>query len=298
VHIFSRRLNDVTPGLPEIKEIVREKVQAKQIVLDGEVIPLGKSDRPLPFQHLMRRFRRIHEVQTIAAQIPVQLRLFDLLFLDGISLIDLEYQERWKKLTKIAPPELLTPRLVTRDPQHAMRFLQKALEDGHEGLMAKALDSYYEPGARGKRWFKIKPSERLDLVILAADWGYGRRTGWLSNYHLGVRDEKSGEYRNVGKTFKGLTDKQFRWMTEKLKTLKTSESRYTVRVRPELVVEVAYNEIQKSPKNDSGYSLRFARIKRIREDKGPDQADTLSRMSQLFKQQFKRKARYSSKDSL
>jgi DNA ligase-1 len=292
VRIFSRRLSDVSNGLPDVADLVRRNVRVHQVILDGEVIALGDSARPLPFQHLMRRFRRIHGVEAMATQIPVQLCLFDILFLDGSPLIDHPYSERWERLAAVCPPELLAPRLITSDPVQAQQFLDQSMDAGHEGLMAKALDSRYEPGARGKRWFKIKPTERLDLVILAADWGYGRRTGWLSNYLLGVWDEERTTFRSVGKTYKGLTDDQFRWMTERLQSIKTSETRYTVRVRPEVVVEVAYNEIQKSSKSESGYSLRFARIKRIREDKGPQQADTIARVHQLYQKQFERKAQY------
>ena len=157
--------------------------------------------------------------------------------------------------------------------------------------MAKALDSLYSPGSRGKKWFKIKPAETLDLVIVAADWGNGRRTGWLSNYHLAARDEKSGEFQVIGKTFKGLTDAEFTEMTQRLQQLKVKEGGSTVYVHPQVVVEVAYNEIQRSPQYKSGFALRFARIRAIRDDKSPEQADTLLRVKRLYEQQFQRKAR-------
>ena len=179
--------------------------------------------------------------------------------------------------------------MVTGDAARVEAFLEEAIKAGHEGLMAKRLDSPYTPGVRGKRWFKIKPAETLDLVVAAADWGYGRRTGWLSNYHLAARE--GDEYLVIGKTFKGLTDEEFRWMTERLQGLKVRETRGTVYVRPELVVEVAFNEIQRSPHYRSGFALRFARVTRIREDKDPDDADNLERVRELYEEQFRYKAR-------
>jgi len=169
--------------------------------------------------------------------------------------------------------------------------LQSALKEGHEGLMAKSLASDYSPGARGKKWFKIKPADRLDVVIVAAEWGSGRRVGWLSNYHLAVRDDETGEYLVVGKTFKGLTDAEFDMITKRLQSLKTKESKWTVHVKPEIVVEVAHNEVQKSPRYKSGFALRFARIAKFREDKSPEEADTIQRLRKLYEKQFENKGR-------
>ena len=185
----------------------------------------------------------------------------------------------------------MVKRLVTADPTEAKRFLESAMRAGHEGLMAKELGSVYEVGKRGKRWLKVKPSEELDLVIVAADWGYGRRTGWLSNYHLAARDEETGEFMTVGKTFKGLTDEEFKEMTKKLQEIKVSEDGYTVSVRPQIVVQTAFNEIQRSPHYRSGFALRFARITRLRGDKAPEEADTIQRVRALYDEQFKFKAR-------
>ncbi|MCB2172583.1 ATP-dependent DNA ligase, partial [archaeon] len=185
------------------------------------------------------------------------------------------------------PQKYHTKRIITTNPAEAETFMTQAIESGHEGLMAKRLDSPYSPGARGKNWYKLKPVETLDVVIVAADWGSGRRRGWLSNYHLGVWNGE--EYLVIGKTFKGLTDEEFKWMTEHLQELRVRESEYTVHVKPELVVEVAFNEIQKSPHYKSGYALRFARITRIRTDKNPDDADTLQNVSRLYERQFKYK---------
>lgn len=289
VRIYSRRLTEVTPSLPDIVELVKTRIDSRKLILEGEAVAVGPGGRPLPFQTLMRRFTRIHEVEDMVKRIPLRLHLFDILYIDGRLLIDEPYNERWRILEEVCPRELLAERIVTGDPSEAEAFLRRALELGHEGLMAKRLDSTYIPGVRGKGWFKIKPAETLDLVIVAADWGYGRRTGWLSNYHLAARS--GNEYLIVGKTFKGLTDEEFEWMTGRLREIKIGETSYTVYVRPEIVVEVDYNEIQKSPRYRSGFALRFARIRRIRADKTPEEADTIDRVKELYERQFEHKAK-------
>ena len=292
VRIYSRRLTDVTDSLPEVVQLVQEEVKAQKAILEGEVIAVGEDGNPLPFQHLMRRFRRVHDVEKMVKQIPVKLYLFDLIYLNGQSLADDSYIERRKKLEKIAGDILLTKQLITRKRLEAEEFLREALNEGHEGLMAKRLDSAYTPGVRGKHWFKIKESlEPLDLVIVAAEYGYGRRHGWLSDYYLAARDAESGEFLMVGKTFKGLTDKEIIRMTAHLKELAVREDRGKVVVTPQIVVEVAYNEIQKSPKYRCGMALRFARITRIRNDKGPGEADTIERVRKIYEKQFERKAK-------
>ncbi len=296
VKIFSRHLSEVTPSLPELMEWAQTMITADSFIAEGEVVPVNAAGKPLPFQELMRRFRRVHQIAETQQDVPVKLYLFDLLYLNGASLIDQPYQERWQKLAEICDQSLLAERLVASDKTSAEEFLQKAMQSGHEGLMAKDLTSLYQPGARGKKWFKIKLADTLDLVVVAADWGYGRRTGWLSNYHLAVRDDESGEFLLVGKTFKGLTDAEFKWMTENLQRLKTSETNFTVQVRPQIVVEVAYNEIQRSPHYRSKLALRFARIKRIREDKAPEQCDSLGRLQQLYEKQFEKKGKVSHKE--
>jgi DNA ligase-1 len=289
VRIYSRRLTDVTPSLPDIVELVKNRIGSRELILEGEAVAYGEGGRPLPFQELMRRFTRTHDVGEMVKRIPLRLHIFDILYLEGRPLIDLAYGDRWRILEEICPRDLLAERVVTGDPSEAQAFLRRALELGHEGVMAKRLDSTYTPGVRGKRWLKIKPAETLDLVIAAADWGYGRRTGWLSNYHLAARGD--GEYLIVGKTFKGLTDEEFEWMTERLRELKVRETPHTVYVRPEIVVEVDYNEIQRSPHYRSGFALRFARIRRIRTDKNPEDADTIGRVRELYERQFKYKAK-------
>ncbi|MCX6642302.1 MAG: ATP-dependent DNA ligase [Candidatus Bathyarchaeota archaeon] len=284
VRVYSRRLTDVTESVPDIVEQVRNRLPKTSMILEGEVIAMGRDNKPLPFQDLMRRFTRVNDVASTAKIIPLKLHLFDLLYLNGVLLIDQPYTVRWGLLLKITPPELLAEHFLTRSAEEAEQFLKAAMQAGHEGLMAKRLDSFYVPGARGRGWLKLKPSDTLDLVIIAADWGTGRRKGWLSNYHLVVRD--GDEWRVVGKTFKGLTDEEFKWMTLRLQNLKINESENTVTVKPEIVVEVAYNEIQRSSKYKSGFALRFARIKRIRTDKGPADTDTLDRIREIYKKQF------------
>jgi len=291
IRVFSRRLSDVTSSLPDVVEVAKESLSAKEVIVDGEVIAVGAEGNPLPFQDLMRRFRRVHGIEKTTEMIPLRLKLFDVLYLDGRSLIEETYEHRWRILSTICREDLLAERIITGNLSEAEEFLKKAMKAGHEGLMAKRLDSDYTPGMRGKKWFKIKPAESLDLVIAAADWGYGRRTGWLSNYHLAAWDEDEGAYKVIGKTFKGLTDEEFKEMTKRLQEIKERETRYTVYVQPKVVVEVAFNEIQKSPHYASGFALRFARITRIREDKAPEDADTLKRVRELYEDQFKYKAK-------
>ncbi|MCK4953354.1 ATP-dependent DNA ligase [Candidatus Bathyarchaeota archaeon] len=291
VKIFSRSLKDVTMSIPEIVELVKKQINAEDALLEGEVVAYGTDNKPLPFQYLMRRFRRIHQIEVMIREVPLKLYLFDVLYLNEELLIDKPYNDRRRLLSTICKPDLLVERLVTANISEAKDFFEKALKHGHEGLMAKALNSDYTPGKRGKKWFKIKPVETLDLVITAADWGYGRRRGWLSNYHLAARDEEKGEYLNLGKTFKGLTDNEFFEITNHLQKIKTKENRYTVYVEPKIVVEVAFNEIQKSRNYKAGFALRFARINRIRYDKHPENADTITRIRELYEKQFKFKAK-------
>jgi DNA ligase-1 len=290
VRIWSRRLTEVTESLPEIVAIARQQIRGDSFIVDGEVVAVGKEGRPYAFQELMRRFRRVHGIESAANEIPLVLCLFDCLLLDGASLTDEPYEVRWEKLSYMTSRQHLARRRITRDLAEAEAFSREALAAGHEGLMAKALQSPYMPGNRGKLWFKIKPAETVDCVITAADRGSGRRQGWLSNYHLAVAGD-SGEFLPVGKTFKGLTDQQFDVMTARLRELQIGDDGYTVSVRPEVVVEVAYNEIQRSPQYSSGFALRFARIKRIREDKSAYQITTLAELKSLYEQQFLSKSR-------
>jgi DNA ligase-1 len=293
IRIFSRRLTDVTESLPEIVELVNNKIEAERVVLEGEVVAVGEDRSPMLFQHLMRRFRRVHKIEEMQRQIPIELYLFDILYLEGKTLIDFPYTERRKVLGKICGDISLTKQLITRNIEEAERFLEEAVEAGHEGLMAKKLDSPYTPGIRGKRWFKIKRTlEPLDLVIVGAEWGYGRRHNWLSDYYLAARDAETDKFWVVGKTFKGLTDEEFVQMTQRLKELTIERRPHGVVVVPKIVVEVAYNEIQKSPKYECGMALRFARITRIREDKTPEEADTIQKVKEIYEKQYEKKAKF------
>jgi DNA ligase-1 len=291
VRIYSRRLADVTGSLPDVVAEVLDKAGAREAILDGEAVAVDAMGRPLPFQHLMRRFRRKHAVADSVEEIPVELHLFDALYVNGESLVDSPYEKRWAALLRAAGELNLVRRLIPPTVEEGNAFAEAAHRDGHEGVMAKALDSAYTPGVRGKSWFKLKHVLSLDLIIVAADWGYGRRHGWLSNYHLAARDAESGEYLVVGKTFKGLTDVEFQAMTEQLLALEQSRQRGTVTVQPQVVVEVLFNEIQESSQYRSGLALRFARISRLREDKGPADADTLQTLRVLYEQQFRYKGR-------
>lgn len=294
VRVYSRRLTDVTESLPEILELVRREVRKRDVILEGEVIAVAKDKAsPLLFQHLMRRFRRVHKIDEMTHEIPIELQLFDVIYYDGKSLIDMPYEQRRRKLSEMAGRIQLTRQIVTDNIGQAEAFLTEALKSGHEGLVAKKLDSPYTPGIRGKRWFKIKQIlEPLDLVIVAAEWGYGRRHNWLSDYYLAARDAETDKFLTLGKTFKGLTDKEIIEMTERLKGLVVREQPHRVVVMPKIVVEVAYNEIQKSPKYECGMALRFARISRIRDDKSVDDVDTIQHVREIFEKQFEKKAKF------
>jgi DNA ligase-1 len=293
VKIFSRRLTDVTESLPEIVETVRKNIKAKEAIVEGEVIAIDKFGYAIPFQHLMRRFRRVHAIEDTAQKIPVKLYLFDILYLNGESLIAVPYLQRRQILSENAGNIPLTKQVIIDKIEEAEQFLKEAINAGHEGLMAKKIDSPYTPGIRGKRWLKIKPTlEPLDLVIVAAEYGYGRRHKWLSDYYLAARDGETGEFLTVGKTFKGLTDAEIIEMTKRLKELTIKEEPRRVFVLPKIVVEVAYNEIQKSPKYKCGMALRFARINRIREDKTPEEADTIQKVREIYERQFLKKGKY------
>lgn len=284
VRVFSRLLKDLTPSLPEIVALVSREVRAHTAILEGEVMAMS-GERFLPFQELMRRFRRIRDVDATAAEVPLTLFLFDLLFADGDLILARQAAERWEALQRVRGAIDVVRRIVPETPAAGQTFYETAVAAGAEGVMAKALDEPYTPGVRGSGWLKIKKTVTLDLVVIAADWGYGRRHGWLSNYHLAARDGATGAYVPLGKTFKGPTDDQFRAMTERLLQLKTGEQRGTVFVRPEIVVEVRFSDIQRSTQYDCGMALRFARIARIRDDKTPEDADTVATVRALYEQQ-------------
>jgi DNA ligase-1 len=282
VQLFSRQLSDITASLPEIADAARREIRARDVILEGEVIALTDEGKPRPFQDVMRRFGREREIEQTQRDIPLRLYLFDALLVDGASLLDLPNSERWDKLQAVRGALACAERIVPRDVAEGEAFLRRARDAGHEGLMAKNLASPYAPGERGKHWLKIKPVITLDLVIVAADWGYGRRTGWLSNVHLAARDAETGKLLEVGKTFKGLTDAEFKSLTEKLLADKISEKRGTVWVKPSVVVEVALNNVQRSPRYPGGVALRLARIVNFRPDKSVEEIETIQRLRELM----------------
>jgi DNA ligase 1 len=246
------------------------------------VIALRPDGAPHPFQTTMRRFGRKLDVARLREDLPLTPFFFDLLHLDGADLLDRPAGERFAALAD-AVPGLAVPRLVTTDPEEADAFFADALRRGHEGIMAKALDAPYEAGRRGFSWLKVKPAHTLDLVVLAAEWGHGRRQGWLSNLHLGARDPENGGFIMLGKTFKGMTDEMLAWQTKKLQELELgTEGGWVVHVRPELVVEIAFSDVQESPQYPAGMALRFARVKRYREDKTAAEADTIETVRKIF----------------
>jgi len=290
VRVFTRSLNDVSAAVPEIVEAVRA-LPARQLILDGETIALAPNGAPLPFQVTMRRFGRKLEVERLRAELPLAVFFFDCLRCDGKDLVARPARERFVALAEALPPGLAIPRIFTSNVAEGEAFLAGALAAGHEGLMAKALDAPYEAGRRGAGWLKIKRAHTLDLVVLAAEWGSGRREGWLSNLHLGARDDGNGGFVMLGKTFKGLTDATLEWQTAEFLARETGRDGHIVHVRPELVVEIAFNDLQASPHYPGGLALRFARLKRYRPDKTAAEADTIDTVRALYAAQAQKAQR-------
>jgi DNA ligase-1 len=283
--LFSRRLQEITPSLPDVVALVRAGLAAPAAIVEGEVIPVDAEGRARPFQDLMRRFRRVNEIARLVHEVPVRLRLFDALQVGDELLVDRPYAGRWTALDAIRGTLPPVGRVVAGDAAAAEAFFARALATGLEGVMVKALDAPYTPGVRGRAWLKVKRVDTVDLVIVAADRGYGRRHRWLSNYHLAARDEATGRLEPVGKTFKGLTDAEFEAMTERLRALAVREEGATVFVRPEVLVEVLFADLQRSPTYAAGVALRFARIARVRDDKTPADADTVQRLREMLARQ-------------
>ena len=280
VRVFTRSLDDITSRVPELVEMARS-LRVASIVLDGEALALKEDGRPRPFQVSASRLGSHIDVQRLQASLPLSPFVFDILHLNGEDLVDRTVAERYAVLADTVPERWRVPRIVTSDIAEAEAFLRQTVATGHEGVMVKALDSRYEAGRRGAGWVKVKPVHTLDLVILGVEWGHGRRQGWLSNLHLGARDPTSGQFVMLGKTFKGLTDAMLTWQTQKLLELETHRDRWTVYVRPELVVEVAFDTVQRSPRYPGGVTLRFARVVRYRPDKRPEEADTIETVRAL-----------------
>ena len=282
VRVYTRNLNDVTGAVPELLETLKG-LKEDSLILDGEVIALRPDGRPHPFQLTMRRFGRKLDVQALRAELPLSVFFFDCLYRGGTPLVDHPALERHDVLRSILSPELATPALVTDDASKAEDFYREALASGHEGIMAKALGAPYESGRRGAGWLKVKRARTLDLVVLAAEWGHGRRKGWLSNLHLGARDPAGG-FVMLGKTFKGMTDELLEWQTGELLAREIRRDDWTVHVRPELVVEIAFNDLQESPHYPGGLALRFARVKGYRPDKRPEEADTIETVRRIYEE--------------
>jgi DNA ligase-1 len=283
VRVYTRNLNEVTSRVPEIVAAVKG-VGARELILDGEAIALRADQRPHPFPVTISRFGSQQQDQVRRAELPLSVFFFDCLYLDGASLFDQPMRERRDALRRTLPASLVTPSLVTSNVDEAQGFYASALAAGHEGVMAKALDAPYEAGRRGAGWLKVKRARTLDLVVLAAEWGHGRRKGWLSNLHLGARDPRSGEFVMLGKTFKGMTDAMLEWQTKALQELATRRDDWTVYLRPEMVVEIAFNDLQESSQYPGGLALRFARVKGYRPDKRPEEADTIDTVRQIYQE--------------
>jgi DNA ligase 1 len=280
VLIVTRSLDDITERLPEVVDRVLA-LPSPTLVLDGEAVALTSKGRPLPFQQTAARTASSTDVARLRRDMPLTTFAFDLLHVDGRDLIDEPADVRFAVMRDVLPADLIVPRLLTAELTQAEGFFTDAIARGHEGVVVKGLTAPYEAGRRGASWVKVKPHHTLDLVVLAAEWGNGRRQGWLSNLHLGARDPKGG-FVMLGKTFKGLTDALLTWQTERLLALETERDRHIVRVRPELVVEIAFDGLQTSTRYPGGLALRFARVIRYREDKPADEADTIDTVRSLM----------------
>ncbi len=287
VRIFSRRLEDVTASLPEIVQTAK-RIRADSAILDGEAVAIGKDGRPMAFQEILKRFRRKYDVEKLALQIPLHLFLFDLIYLDGKSVVDLPLTERRMLLERIAKadPSILADQIQSDSPELAEKIYRQALDAGHEGLILKNPASVYAPGKRGKNWLKIKPvMETLDLVVIGAKWGEGRRASFLGSYRLGCQDQSTGKLLDIGWVATGLTDEALADLTEMFRELILVQKGMEVELKPAVIFEVAYEEIQKSQTYSSGYALRFPRLVSVRDDKSLEEADTLERVVSIYRVQ-------------
>ncbi len=281
VRIYTRTLNEVTEAIPEVVSAVRA-FPVNEVILDGETIAFTAAGRPHAFPVTMRRFGRKLEIEKLLEELPMRAFFFDCLRLGERSIAERPLRERIAALEEAVPEPMRIPRLITSSDVDATAFYDAAIAAGHEGVMAKSLDSPYEAGNRGASWFKIKRAHTLDLVVIAAEWGHGRRTGKLSNLHLGALDPATGEYVMLGKTFKGLTDAMLDWQTQELLARETHRKGIAVYVRPELVAEIAFSDLQASPRYPGGLALRLARVKRYRDDKKVEEADTMESVRRIF----------------
>lgn len=285
VTVYTRSLDDVTARLPEVVEAALA-LPVTELIADGEAIALRADNRPHPFQVTASRFGRSVDVAAARAAQPLSVFFFDVLRCDGADLLDAPTSDRIAALDEIVPARHRVDRLLTSDRAAAADFLDATLAAGHEGVMAKSPTAPYEAGRRGAAWLKVKPVHTLDLVVLAVEWGSGRRRGKLSNIHLGARDPATGGFVMLGKTFKGMTDAMLEWQTQRFLQLAAGPTdSYVVRLRPEQVVEVAFDGIQASPRYPGGLALRFARVLRYRDDKSPTEADTIDTVRALHQRQ-------------
>lgn len=288
IKLFTRRLEDVTKQFPEIVNIAKKNINAETAVIEGELVAIKSfSDKhPRPFQELSRRIKRKYDIAEMVKKIPVEINLFDITFLNGESLIEKKFSERRKILEEVIKESenfLLAKQLITRDVKKANEFYENALRLGHEGVMAKNLDAPYQPGSRVGYMYKIKPiMETLDLVIVGATWGEGRRAHWLGSFLLAVLDKATGKFLTIGRMATGFTDEQLQEITKLLKDDICEQIGKEVKLKPKTVVEVAYEEIQRSPTYESGYALRFPRLVRIRDDKSVNDADTIDRIEEIL----------------
>jgi DNA ligase-1 len=280
VAVYTRSLDEITRRLTEVVEVARS-LPAHSFVLDGEAMTLDERGRPRPFQETASRTAS-GSASGGLPDMPVTPYFFDLLHHDGDDLLDLPLSARIERLDSLVPESHRVPRLVTDDPAAGQRFFLDAVSDGQEGVVVKALSAPYDAGRRGAGWVKVKPRHTLDLVVLAVEWGSGRRQGWLSNIHLGARDPRTGGFVMLGKTFKGMTDEMLAWQTQRFLELEESRTEWVVTLRPEQVVEIAFDGLQRSSRYPGGVALRFARVLRYRDDKGPDEADTIDTIRTLF----------------
>jgi DNA ligase-1 len=281
--VYTRSLEDITDRVPEVAEAVAV-LPAPVLVLDGEAIALLPDGRPRPFQETGARTATQGDLSALRREVPLTAYFFDLLRAGDEDLVDHPTATRFDRMRQVLPPGLVVPRVVTDDVDRVQAFFEESVAAGHEGVVVKSLEAPYAAGRRGAAWVKVKPRHTLDLVVLAVEWGSGRRQGWLSNIHLGARDPDTGGFVMLGKTFKGMTDEMLRWQTERFLELETSRSGHVVHLRPEQVVEIAFDGIQRSTRYAGGMALRFARVRRYRPDKSAAQADSIEAVAALVPQ--------------
>lgn len=288
IWLFTRRLENITKQFPDLVKLCRENITAKKAIVEGETMGIEKG-KPVPFQELSKRIHRKYEIEKMIKEIPIQINLFDCLLVDGKELLSEKFEVRRKRLEEIIKPISgkfqVAEQLRTKNLSEAEKFYKNALDSGQEGVMVKNLEAPYQPGKRVGYMYKVKPEkESLDLVITGAEWGQGRRANWLATFLLSARDPETGEFLEIGKMGTGLTDSQFKEMTEKLKPLIYQEKGNAAKIKPKIVVEVGYQELQKSPNYSSGFALRFPRLIQIREDKSVEEAETVKRIEMLYKE--------------